>query len=200
MQWEKSKHCFDNKGFTAEIQPPPYTLLLPSPPAKIARRPGSNFAETGVTADNIREGKDQIVDLFQGSSPPVVVEETLEVQDTEGSTSLEGSASNDPSKDAKTGKKKRNLSFNINWTPLNALTRPLLIAAAKSGGVNAVRLRLDVVGDIGYKDKDHCTALVWAAPKGHTEVVKLLLAKGAKLRPLRALGQQRSTLRHTMDI
>ena len=134
-----------------------------------------------MTADIIRERKDDIVNLFQGSTPPVVVEEIVEAPSTESSTDLEGSVSNDPPKAAKAGKKRRNLSLKINWAPLNDLTGPLLISAAISGDVNAVRLWLAVVGDIEYKDKDHFTALIWAASAGHPEVVGLLLEKGANI-------------------
>ena len=146
--------------------------------------------KAGVTADIIRERKDQIVNLFQGSGPPVAIEEILEAQSTESSTSLEDYVSDSPSIDAKTGKKKRNLSLKINWAPLNALTGPLLIAAAKSGDVNTVRLRLAVVGDIDYKDPagNHRTALGWAAANGHREVVQLLLEKGANIEAAQSAG------------
>jgi len=83
--------------------------------------------KAGVTVNIIREKKDQIVNLFQGPSPPVVVEEVLEARSSESSTSLEGSTGGDPSKAAKAGKQKRSLSFNVNWVPLNVITGPLLI-------------------------------------------------------------------------
>jgi len=95
----------------------------------------------GVTADMIRERKDQIVNLFQGSKPPVVVEETLQIQSTESSTRLEDSGglqvqstesstglggSDDPPKDAKPGKKKATSFQNQlgttqrpHWTPVD---------------------------------------------------------------------------------
>ncbi|KAF8419516.1 hypothetical protein EV426DRAFT_644774 [Tirmania nivea] len=137
--------------------------------------------KVGVTADMISEKKHQIVNLFQSSSPPVVVEEIVEVQRIESSTSL-GSSDADLSKDAKTGKNKRNLSLKLNWAPLiNTLTGPLLVAAAKSGDVNAVKLRLSIVGNLEYKDTNNYTALGWAAANGHIEVVQLLLEKGANI-------------------
>ncbi|KAF8419515.1 ankyrin repeat protein, partial [Tirmania nivea] len=53
--------------------------------------------------------------------------------------------------------------------------------AAKTGDVNAVKLRLSVVGDVEYKDINNYTALGWAAANGHIEVVQLLLEKGANI-------------------
>ena len=141
-----------------------------------------------MTADIIRERKDDIVNLFQVSNPPVVVGEIAEAPGTESSADIEDSASDDSSKVAKAGKKRRNLSLKINWVPLNDLTGPLLISAAKSGDVNAVRLWLAVVGDIEYKGKDHCTALIWAGSKGHTEVVRLLLENGANIEAAKSTG------------
>ena len=134
--------------------------------------------KAGVTADIIHERQDEIIELLQGSSPAIILQ-----ADTANSSSatLDGGNINGPSKDAKTGKEKRNKTFKINWAPLNALTGPLLIEAAKTGDVKAVRLRLTVVGDIEYQDIDKCTALCWAARNGHIETVKLLLDRGANI-------------------
>ncbi|KAF8419525.1 ankyrin repeat-containing domain protein [Tirmania nivea] len=137
-----------------------------------------------VTGNMIRERKDQIVNLFQRSNSPVVAEEVVGHKPQPGNlTTLERSY--DPSEGANTGRQEQNQPFEIEQTPS---TRPLLIAAAKSGDVNAVRLRLDVVGNIDYTDKDDRTALFWAAREGHLDVVKLLLEKGANIEAARSHG------------
>jgi len=135
--------------------------------------------KAGVTAGMIRERKDQIVDFFQGSSPPVVVEEIPEFEAPSTSTPTGVNGNDDPPHEVMAEKKKRNISLKINWAPFNALTGPLLIEAVKSGDTNAVRFRLAVVGNLEYKDTNECTALYWAAAKGHRDIVQLLLEKGA---------------------
>ena len=125
--------------------------------------------KSGVTADMLDERKEEILALFQGSSPPVVPR-----TNTENSTTIDGS--DEPSKDAKIGKKKQNKTSKLNWAPVNTLVGPLLVDAAKEGDLNACRRWLTVIGGTDYQD----TALCWAAQNGHIETVKLLLDRGAR--------------------
>jgi ankyrin repeat protein len=54
-----------------------------------------------------------------------------------------------------------------------------LIKAAKSNDIAQIQALLNSGADVNTKDNDNKTALMWAALKGHANVVKLLLDKGA---------------------
>ncbi len=56
-----------------------------------------------------------------------------------------------------------------------------LLNAAKNGDLAQVQVLLNEDADVNAKDKNHKTALMWAAVKGHTDVVKLLLDSGASV-------------------
>ncbi|RLN86781.1 hypothetical protein BBJ28_00026226, partial [Nothophytophthora sp. Chile5] len=58
-----------------------------------------------------------------------------------------------------------------NWTPL--------IAAAKRGNIEIVRLLIEKNADVNRKRRDDMTALHLATERGHTEMVDLLLSHGA---------------------
>lgn len=57
-----------------------------------------------------------------------------------------------------------------------------LIIAAKNGDKEAAEALLDQDADYNLEDDDGLTALMFAADKGHTDIVKLLLDKGAEQR------------------
>ena len=145
--------------------------------------------QAGVTPGMIRERKDRVIDFFQGSSPPMVIEEIPECKAPGTSTRTSIKGSDVPPNEAEAEKEKRNTSLKINSAPLDPFTGPLLIAAVKSGDTNAVRSRLTVGGNLDINGYMY-TALYWAATQGHTEIVQLLLETGANTQAARntALG------------
>ena len=55
-----------------------------------------------------------------------------------------------------------------------------LIEAAKNGDTVSIKALLDAGADVNVKGEDGYTALMFAANAGHTEIVELLKAAGAK--------------------
>lgn len=58
----------------------------------------------------------------------------------------------------------------------NEVYGELLLKFAKEGELNKVKLALQSGADVNTKDSEDITPILWAAAKGHTEVVKLLLS------------------------
>jgi len=54
-----------------------------------------------------------------------------------------------------------------------------LLAAARRGDINTIRILLNKGTDVNAKDRHGETALIWAAAIGNIDLVKLLIAKGA---------------------
>jgi ankyrin repeat protein len=54
-----------------------------------------------------------------------------------------------------------------------------LIQATKQGDVGAVKRLLAKGADVGEKDQDGATALMWAAYHGYPEITKILIKAGA---------------------
>jgi len=159
----------------------------------------------GVTADMIEDKKDQILGVFQNKSTTLVtMENTTEQTQVSSEIGHEGSGSDRPLElqhgtmssaitysDANgvsiqgahegRGTSKRARILRINWKPLGFLAGPLLLAAAKKGDIDAVRLRLAAAGDINFSTNDGRTALHLAAEYGHPDIIELLLERGADI-------------------
>lgn len=56
-----------------------------------------------------------------------------------------------------------------------------LTRATEEGDLGAVQELLDAVGDVDERGRLKRTPLMWAAAKGHTEILRLLLERGADL-------------------
>ena len=54
-----------------------------------------------------------------------------------------------------------------------------MLAAAASGSVSECRLLLEAGGDVGERDKNGSTPLMFAAANGHVGVSRLLLKAGS---------------------
>lgn len=64
----------------------------------------------------------------------------------------------------------------------------ILMTAARTGRVDALKIRLDRGADVGARER-WCgeTALMWAAAENHADAVKVLLAQGAPVNERSAL-------------
>ena len=63
-----------------------------------------------------------------------------------------------------------------------------LIEAAKQGDTEGARKLLDEGVQVGTLDKGRLTPLMWAALKGHSELVDLLIGRGADVNAIAAAG------------
>ena len=59
-------------------------------------------------------------------------------------------------------------------------SEPSLIRAAKEGDTETVKTLLAAGADVHAKDRDGWTALMFAAVKGHTDIVRVLRQAGAR--------------------
>jgi len=179
----------------------------------------------GVTADNIRDRKDQAVTFFQHLNAPTA--DNLVIPQTAGSVAIV-----QPLVERQKGKG-RNPALRIESTSLRGITGPvlrvaaamglkqsvqplleagttikasrsndeatLLNTAASNGNVGMVRQLLENGENIeGRRSDDGPTPLLTAARHGHTELVRLLLEKGANIEAFRSSGG--STPLHTAGI
>ena len=137
--------------------------------------------EIGVTADIIKQKEKEIQDMLKPATSNQIDDSTFVDPNQLPEVGTASDAETSPISAATMSTETPRSRSRFGWIrpSIDFLVGPLMLSAAEAGDAKRLISTLEYVRNINFADNQKRTALYFAAMGGHSDIVQLLLAKGA---------------------